>query len=461
MLSTKEQNRVQVLNAMLEQRGTVREGARLLRLSDRHAWRLLAAYREHGVGALVHGNRGKRPANATPETMREEMVRLAQGPYDGANYSHVADLLAERDGIERSRWTVRRILQAAGVGSSRRRRRAKHRSRRERFSQEGMLLQVDGSRHKWLGEAGPWWTLVGGIDDATGTVPHAVFREQEDAQGYFLLLEGVVERKGIPLAVYSDRHGIFVRSSREPETTIEEQLLGRREPTQMGRALQELGVQWIAASSPQAKGRVERLWQTFQDRLRVELRLAGAQTMADANRVLLAYLPKFNGQFGVPARVAGLAYHHPEGLDLRGILCFKYRRSVAADNTVQFAGRTFQIQPAAQRSTYARARVEVQERLDGSIAVVHGQTVLAATEAPPGPVTLRARKLTRAASPAPSLVGPLPKPARHATASVSAAQAAQAGEPRPRPKPAPNHPWYRTKRKTEATDKIAAPLTLT
>lgn len=448
-LSEKEQKRAYVLNAILAKRWTVDEGAKLLHVSERHLWRVLAAYRKEGVGALVHGNRGRRPVNATPDGMKQEMVRLAQGPYDGANYSHLAELLAERDGIQRSRWTVRRVLKAAGIGSSRHRRRAKHRRRRERYPQEGMLLQVDGSRHRWLGEEGPWWSLISGIDDATGTVPYALFREQEDAQGYFLLLQGVIAAKGIPLALYSDRHRIFVYE-RQPKT-LEEQLLGRPEPTQVGRALEELGIEWIGASSPQAKGRVERLWQTFQDRLRIELRLAGVKTLAEANRVLWAFVPRFNARFGVPAAQPGLAYRSPPpGLDLAGVLCFKYGRTVASDNTVQFGRRTFQIQPTAQRSTYARARVEVQERLDGRIVLTHQGTVLAVTDAPPLPITLRARKGPRVSSGSShrpegrgSPVGdscgaPGPGGAGMGPALGSRPVLGATSSP---PKPAPDHPW--------------------
>ena len=477
-LSAKEQKRAYVLNGILGKRWTVKEGAGLLGLSERHLWRVLAAYRKEGVAALAHGNRGRKPVNATPEEMKQAMVGLAQGPYDGANYRHVAELLAERDGLQRSRWTVRRILKAAGIGSPKRRRSRKHRRRRERYPQEGMLLQVDGSRHQWLGEEGPWWTLVGAIDDATGTVPYALFREQEDAQGYFLLLQGVIAAKGIPLALYSDRHSIFVYERRPPET-LEEQFLGRPEPTQVGRALEELGIEWMGASSPQAKGRVERLGQTFQDRLRIELGLAGVKTLEEANPVLRAFLRRFNARFGVSAVQPGLAYRPPPSdLDLAGVLCFQYRRTVAGDNTLQFGGRTLQLQPTAQRSTYTRARVEVQERLDGRIVVTYQGTVLAVTDAPPGAITLRARKGPRVApgssrglgvgvSPG---SGPTDQP--HPSAPVAGGRTQGLGVGRlgpgpegrpvrgaksPPPRPGPTHPW-RKRLLPKGTDKIAAPI---
>ena len=388
-MNQKEQQRVMVLNRVERGEITGREAASLMGLCVRQVRRLLAAYRKEGIAAIAHGNRGRRPVHALGEGVRKLVVELAQGRYRGCNHHHLTELLREREGVRLSRSTVRRILARAGIRSPRHRRPPKHRCRRERYPQEGMLLQVDGSKHAWL-PTGEGLTLVGGVDDATGTVPYALFRKQEDARGYLLLLEGVLERKGVPLALYSDRHSIFVTTGKE---TVEEQLLGRRQPTQVGRALRELGIQWIAAYSPQAKGRVERLWQTFQDRLRVVLRLAGAETLEEANQVLRAFLPKYNARFGMPAPQPGLAYHPiPGGLDPKSVLCLKHQRVVAPDNTVQSRGRTLQIPPTPRRAGHARARVEVQERLDGTIVVVHGGEVLATREAPPGPVTLRACK---------------------------------------------------------------------
>ena len=228
-------------------------------------------------------------------------MELARSTYAGCNFQHFTELLAEREDIALSRSSVRLILFGAGIRSPRKRRPPKHRSRRERYPREGMLLQIDGSRDDWLEGRGPYLTLVGAIDDATGKVPYGLFRGQEDAQGYTLLLDRIVENDGIPGALYHDGHGIFERSKREPES-LEEQLMGRREPTQFGRIMEELGIISITSRSPQAKGRVERLWGTFQDRLKSELRIAGAKTAEEANRVLWDFLPRFNKRFAVPAR---------------------------------------------------------------------------------------------------------------------------------------------------------------
>ena len=222
--------------------------------------------------------------------------------------------------------------------------------------------------------------LLLAVDDATGTVPYGVFREREDTQGYFELLEGIIARHGIPLGVYTDRHSVF----QSPGQRLGEDsgTLGIT-PTQWGRALRELGVTQVFAHSPEAKGRVERANGTFQDRLVSELRLANAGTLEEANGVLSEFLPRFNARFGVPAAQAESAYRVPDaGLEIAGVLCHKERRRVAKDNTVQYQGRTLQLFPGAGRSSYAGARVEVQERLDGSLLVSYRGVALTPSEAP-------------------------------------------------------------------------------
>ena len=256
----------------------------------------------------------------------------------------------------------------------------------------------------------------------------------------------MIERKGIPLALYSDRHGIFQRSPKERET-LEEQLSGEREPTQLGRALQELGIQAIFALSPQAKGRIERLFGTLQDRLVSELRLAGACTQEEANQVLWEYLPRYNTLFGVPAAQPGSAYRKvPSEVDIDGVLCFKYQRTVAHDNTVRFFGRNLQLLPGLDRLSYARARVEVQERLDGSLVVTYQGKVIATQEAPPHPVTLRARKGLRSVSTTPPLT-PSARVNTHQEAAPTSRGSNSNGH-----KPSPNHPWRKYPVVTKSLD---------
>ena len=371
---------------------TASGAATVLGRSLRQVRRLQAAYRAEGVAGLVHGNQGVQPAHTIPEEVRRQVVALALDPrYVGANHQHFSELLAEREHLSLSRSTVRRILLAGGLRSPRRRRAPQHRSRRERMAQAGMLLQWDGSTHDWVQGRGPKLTLVGAIDDATGVVSAAHFRDHEDAHGYLLVLQDVVTTYGVPLAVYRDRHGIFERRPQEA-WSLEEDLAGERDRTQVGRCLTELGIQSIAAYSPQAKGRIERLWGTLQDRLVLELRLAGATTLAEAEAVLQAYLPRFNAQFAIAAAADGSAYRPlPAGLEVTTVCCFKYQRTVAMDNTVQLGEYRLQIQPDADRRSYARATVEVHERLDGSLAVYSQGRCLVTTTAPQEAQVLRAR----------------------------------------------------------------------
>ena len=327
-LTQKEQARLQVLNSLLTEHMTLDQAATLMGVTTRHTRRILAAYREKGVAAVAHGHRGRRPPNATPEPVATAVVHLARTRYAGANHTHLSELLSERDGIDIGRTTLRRILVNAGLSSPRRRRPPKHRVRRQRMPREGMLIQMAGSHHPWLGGQAPPFTLLIAVDDATGTVVDALFCEQEDAHSYFLLIQGLVQHVGIPVALYTDRHGVF-------RHTPGSGLPGM--PTQFSRAMDELGSQMIFALSPQAKGRVERTGGTFQDRLVTELRLAGASGLGEANRVLEQFLPRFNRRFRVPPQHPEPAFRplDPE-LCLEQVLCFKHRRKVARDNTVRF-----------------------------------------------------------------------------------------------------------------------------
>ena len=394
-LNKKEQRRLMVLNEVETDKMTSREAAEVLGLSPRQVRRILAAYRKEGAQALEHGNRGREPSNILDESLKKRVVELAQSTYAGCNVQHFTELLSERENITLSRSSIRLILLGAGIKSPRKRRAPKHRSRRERYPKEGMLLQIDGSYHDWLEGRGPYLTLVGSIDDATGKVPYALFRDEEDAQGYVLLVRQVVAEHGIPEALYHDGHGIFERSKRELKT-IEEQLEGKRRPTQFGRIMEELGIISITALSPQAKGRIERLWGTFQDRLVSELRIAGASNADEANKVLWNFLPRYNRRFAVPPTEPGLVYREPpEDFNPDEVLCFKYRRTVGRDNVVRFGGHRLQIVPTNGRSSYVKAKVEVQERVDGSLAVYYKGQCLLTKPAPPEALVLRVRNIAR------------------------------------------------------------------
>ena len=380
-MTPKEQSRLQVLNSLAAEHMTLEQAAELMGVSPRHTRRLLAGYRELGAAALAHGHRGRRPTNATPEALGAEVVRLARTRYADVNHTHLAELLAEREGVQIGRTTLRRVLLDAGLSSPRRRRPPKHRVRRQRMPRAGMLIQMDGSHHPWLGNQAPSFTLLIAVDDATGTVVSARFCEQEDANNYFLLIRALVERHGVPVALYTDRHAVFKHT---PGSGLPSA------PTQFSRAMAELGIQMIFAQSPQAKGRVERTAGTFQDRLVAELRLAGATTLEQGQAVLDEFVPRFNRRFGVPPRYSEPAFRPPDPAScLEQVLCFKHRRKVAKDNTVRFQLHTLQLLPAPERPSYAGAAVEVLEGLDGQLSVRHEGRIIAAQEAPPGPTCLR------------------------------------------------------------------------
>ena len=369
------------------------------------------------------------------------MVALYQGRYQGCNHPHFTERLAEREGIALSAANVRRILKGVGLGSPNRRRPAQHRARRERMPQEGMLLQIDGSPYRWLGPQGPKWSLISGVDDATGAPEAAVFRNEEDAAGYTLLLRQVVETKGIPAAVYHDRHSIF----QPPATrrlTLEEELAGNPLPTQFGRLLAELGITSIAAHSPQAKGRVERPWRTHQDRLVAELRLAGVTTLEEANAFLPDYLARYRTRFAVPPASPESAYVpvSPE-TDLDRLFCFKYTRKVAPDNTLRFEGRVLQLPPGPDRVSYAHTVVEVHERLDHSIVVYYrGRQLIAVPGEARLPLRTRRRRDQRAYLEEP----PLPSGGeQEGNAQERSILSAAPVASRRSWKPAPDHPWRR------------------
>lgn len=373
------EQRAHVLARLLKGKVDRDEAALLLGVSDRSIRRLTAQLIAGGPAALAHGNVGRRPANAIDPALAAKVVAFAKDGYSGLNDTHLSELLAEREGLVLSRPTVRRILRGAGIASPRPRRAPRFRSRRARRAAEGLLVQLDGSPHHWFGANGPEVSLLGAIDDATSKVVGAVFREQEDAVGYLTVLAQVLTGYGVPVAAYSDRHSVFWIKPRPGETLADEQ--GReRMPTQVGRAFAELGVEMIFAGSPQAKGRIERLWNTFQDRLVAELRLAGITDIAGANAFLPSYLERHERRFVVPAQDLAPAWRPlPAGHAVDDVCCLKYARHVAADNTVTHEAVVVQLPPKV-RGNYARLRVEVRHHLDGSISVhLPGGTQLART----------------------------------------------------------------------------------
>ena len=247
------------------------------------------------------------------------------------------------------------------------------------------MVLIDGSRHDWLEGRGPMFTLVGAIDDATGRVIALIVREQEDLHGYMALLEAVVSGHGVPLAFYGDRFGALVRN--DDHWTLQEQLDGRQQPTAFGQLLEKLGTAFIPARSPQAKGRIERLWETLQDRLVSEMRLLGLATLQQVVDHLPRFIPEHNTRFAKPAAQSEPAWR-PAPRALEDLLGCSYQRKVARDNTVSIRGRWIQLPARAHGRSWQNCSVEVRECLNGSALVQHRGVVVARQAVPPGTFTL-------------------------------------------------------------------------
>lgn len=389
IMSQRDLNRMHVVRLTLEAGQSVGRGAELLGLSARQVKRLRKKMRVGGVKGMLHGNRGRKPWNRTAAETAKKILQLAKGCYKGLNDTHLTEKLNEKEGVKLSRWTVRILLRRAGLAAVRKHRAKRHYKRRERKAQEGALLLWDGSPHRWLGESGPKWTLVVAIDDATGALLHGVFAEQEDAQSYLACLKQLLLKKGIPLAIYMDRHGIFKRN--DDHWTLEEELAGERIPTQVGLALKSLGVEPIFALSPQAKGRVERLFGTLQDRLVSELRLAGIRARDQATTFVNgSFKTDFNRRFAKAPQQTQSAWRKlPRELDVERICSFRYEATVGNDNAVRLAGVILDIPEGPNHKGYAKSRVEVRQLLDGRWRIYYKDELLLETNKPKLLVPLR------------------------------------------------------------------------
>lgn len=372
-LSQKELQRVTVISRCVQGHLTCAGAAELLDLSPRHIKRLKSRYRQGSAAALAHVSRGRPSHRRLPQRTRLRILALARTRYTGFNDHHLHDKLVEQEGFSLSRETLRRLLRGNGLGSPRKRRPPAHRQRRLRSAREGQLIQLDGSPHDWLEGRGPLLTALGMQDDASGKILAAQFFPAETCQGYFRLLQSLLRRHGVPIAFYGDRSGVFTRN--DQHWSIHEQLAGQQEPTQFGRALQQLGVTFIAAQSPQAKGRIERLWGVLQDRLTSELRLAHASDIDSANVVLRRFLADYNRRFARVPRDAQKAWRPaPENLDR--ICCFTHQRVVSNDNVVQWDGHRLQIHPQPRRFSFAGATVQIHQALNGRVSLYYRDTRL-------------------------------------------------------------------------------------
>jgi len=362
---------------MIEGKIGAEEVSRLLGKSQRQVHRIKARVETEGSRGVIHRNRGRQPKNKGDEGEWQRVMRVIKEKYVDVNDRHLREILEREEGITVGRESLRKRLRAAGIGPKRKRRRNKYRSRRERKAAFGVMLQIDGSPHDWLEGRGERLTLVGAKDDATGYC-WGRFVQAETTWAYMGLMREIFLKTGLPMSLYSDKHSIF---DPRREATIIEQLNGNEPMTQFGRAMHELGIGIIRANSPQAKGRIERQWGISQDRLAVELRLASASTIEEANLVLDRFLVDYNRRFTVKPKEAEWAFRTaPRARELDRILCLKETRTVNNDHTIGYEGLTLQLPRMARYASIAGSRVEVLQLRSGDVEVIYkGQVVLRLT----------------------------------------------------------------------------------
>jgi transposase len=340
------------------------EAAELLGIDVRTFRRWTRRYEEEGEAGLVDRRLGKASGRRVPVDRAEEVERLYRERYQGFTVKHFHDHLVKDHGFGWGyTWTKLHLQWKGVVGKAPRK--GAHRRRRERRPLPGMMLHQDGSRHAWL-EGQPPLDLIVTLDDATGEIYSAFLIQEEGTASTFRALKEVFGRHGLPMSLYTDRGAHYFYS---PEAGA----IDRKQPTQVGRALAQLGVEHIGAYSPQARGRSERTFGTLQDRLVNELRLAGVTTVEEANAFLRkVYLPEHNARFAVRAAESGSAFTPIPGVDLDEILCVQEERQVGNDNCVSFRTLKLQIPQSPMRPHFVKARVKVHVYPDGSHAVFHG-----------------------------------------------------------------------------------------
>jgi len=391
-ISRKQLRRRDFLKMVLECRMTLKEAGKAIGVSYRQAKRLKKAYESGGIEALAHGNRGRSPANKVDAELRQRVVELSSEAYAVFNDTHFTEMLCKREKIEVSRETVRSIRREEGIAPKRKRRAPRHHKRRPRKAAEGLMILWDGSPHRWFGrEHGPC-CLMAAIDDATSKALALFFVEHECSAAYLELLGRVARGYGLPGCVYQDRHSALKRN--DDFWSIEEQLAGRQDPTQVGSALEALGVEQIFAQTPQAKGRVERLFGTLQDRLVAMLALHGITDIERANAYLeQSFVDCFNDRFAVPAEQAQSVWRKlPRGLDLDRALSLRYEATVANDNAIRLDGMVIDVPPGPGKRSYAGVRAELRQLLDGSWRVYYQDKLIAEAPATEVVEPIRARR---------------------------------------------------------------------
>jgi len=362
MVRQGELKRLHVMQKVLEGIINQVEAAEILSLSGRQIRRIVKRVKKEGHGGVIHKSRGKRSNRKIPHKIKERVIRLYRAHYKGFGPTLASEKLVERDGIEISDETLRGWLIEAGDWKKSRKR-GRHRQWRERKPHEGEMVQMDGSHHAWFEDRADPCVLMSYIDDATG----AAFARFDGYEGTIPAMDSFkryIQRRGLPMKVYLDKHTTY-KSTAQP--SIEDQLNDEEPLSEFERALKELGVEVSHAHSPQAKGRIERLFRTFQDRLVKEMRLKGIRSIEEGNRFLEEYLPLYNKRFSVrPKEKEDFHRPVPKGMDLDAILCMKTERILRKDFTVAHHRKLYQVE-----DTIKAPKVMVQDRIDGSLVMTH------------------------------------------------------------------------------------------
>ncbi|MBA7649082.1 ISNCY family transposase ISHahy13 [subsurface metagenome] len=356
-MTAKEMARLKVAERLVGGEIKVKEASEVLMLSTRQVIRIKKKVRLNGPVAVIHGNRKRKPTNATDDNVKDLVVELKREKYAGTNFSHFTELLEEKEGITLSRPTVHRMLRNAGIASPKKKKKVRRHRYRKRMDCPGMMVQLDASPYSWLG--GEELSLHGAIDDASSNILGLYLCEEETLEGYFEVTRQMIKGPGIPVSTYSDKHTIFF--SPKDKLTIEGQLEGKTEPyTQFSQAMSELGVNMIPAGSAQAKGRIERLWGTLQDRLIQEFILNGIKDVESANKFMKKYIKKFNRRFSVVPKGEPVFRKLGKGINLDYILCRKISRKLDSGSAFSYGRKYFQLISAGKpAATIPRSKISV------------------------------------------------------------------------------------------------------
>ena len=346
MLKQKDLKRATLIEACIKGKCTVKQVADALGLSERRVKQIKKEVKENGVKSIQHGNRGRKPKNTISDETRKRILELRSSyEYEISNFKHFQELLKERENIDISYSALYNILRNAGIKSPKKHHKTKLHHRRKRKECEGMMLQADGTPFDWFG-SGEKYSLHGFIDDATGKVTGLYMCKNECLLGYLEVLRQTLENYGIPISLYPDKYSVFFPPKKvNDHITIEEQLNGREKGiTQFGRIVEDLGITMFAASSPQAKGRIERLWETLQSRLVTEFRINKITSIEQANKFLITYIVKYNSQFAIkPQNKQNMFLKLPKRYNLDELLCVRFERIIDNAGVFSINNSKFQI----------------------------------------------------------------------------------------------------------------------